>query len=106
MIDLKKEDPTPVTKRAATNWAEVFERIRTAHLDEGGKPLLYEDEDGVISEEEPAWYNLGEYPAAYVTSIKRGRFSGSEPNEFDATMRETNQKTQRGILFVKYVGGN
>lgn len=85
MIDLKKEDPTPVTKRAATNWAEVFERLR---------------------DEPNEWFNLGEYPAAYVTSIKRGRFSGSVPDEFDATMRETNQKTQRGILFVKYVGGN
>lgn len=84
MIDLKREDPTPVTKREPTDWTQVFEKIREAPNE---------------------WFSVGNYPAAYVTSIKRGRFAGSEAGEFEATMRETDAKTQRGTLYVKYVGG-
>lgn len=84
MTDLKREDPSPVSKRSATNWRSVFETLRAAPNE---------------------WFSVGEFPAAYVTSIKRGRFAGSVEGEFEATMRNTDSKTQRGTLYVRYIDG-
>jgi hypothetical protein len=83
MIELKREDPPPVGNGgSATNWRDIFENIRTTPWE---------------------WVVVGEYPAAYVTSIKKGKFAGSQPDEFEATMRDIDAQTQKGRLYVRYV---
>jgi len=81
---LKRESPPPIGGNTkSTNWREVFDDLRTTPWE---------------------WAMVGEYPAAYVTSIKKGRFSGSEKGEFEGTMRGTDPETQRGRLYVRYIG--
>lgn len=79
---IKQADPGPSRVQSGkTNWREVFTQIRDA--DNAG------------------WFEVGEFPASYVTNIKKGRFAGSEAGEFEATMRDTDGETQRGRLFVR-----
>lgn len=85
MAALKRESPPPVAGNTkTTNWREIFEDLRSTPWE---------------------WAIAGEaFPASYVTQIKNGRFAGSAKGEFEATMRSTDTSTQKGRLYVRYIG--
>lgn len=83
MSKLKREDPPPLKVNRGTNWRAILDDVRTTPNE---------------------WVFVGIQPAAYVTGIKNGRLGGAKPGEFEGTIRETDSKTQKGKMWVRFIG--
>jgi hypothetical protein len=50
------------------------------------------------------WANLGEHHCGTVSRIKTGQVGDAKPGEFEATSRGVDRETNKGTLYVRYVG--